>query len=449
MLLSGANLTRLAAVVVGVSFLASACHDSDKSGLAGSGGTKHGAAGEAAAGTGNGVANSGAGVATTTAGATGTATGGAPSVSGCAPPIETEGFVDVAPTDPAIRFVGRVFRQQGWVSFAYPAVQIETQFEGDAIDMRLRDFGLSRPNSTNFYWIIVDGEATLLKVCDTSEVYPLARNLGPGWHTLKIVKRTESSLGGQGSTGRGDLLGLRVRTGTRLKPVVAPTRRMEFVGDSITCGYGDELSIDDPSDSPFTARNEDAWHAYGAVAARALAADYVAIASSGHGVIRNYEDFVGVLMPAMYEMPLPDDNSTPPWDHATYEPDVVVVNLGTNDFSPGVALEQFDAHRAKFRQAYTDFLARIRAVHASATIVAAVGPMLNDDFPEGYSAWTSVQADVSAAVDARRAAGDPDVNYFAFAPQQGPYGEDFHPTLATHQLMADALVPFISQLRGW
>jgi lysophospholipase L1-like esterase len=372
------------------------------------------------------------------------------SVPGCASPVEAEGFVDVPYDDPAIRYVGRGLTTSNSVMFAFPASQIQTIFEGDAIDMRLRDFGLDRPTWMNLYWIIVDGWATKLRVCQESDVYPLARNLGPGPHSLTIVKRTESSLGGLGSAGRGEFFGFRVRPGTVLTPVATPQRLLEFVGDSITCGYGDEVSTTDPDSYQFTSVNEDAWNTYGAITARAFAADYVAVAESGRGLIRNYGGFTGPVVPELYERTLPDDSFAPLWDHTRYSPDVVVVNLGTNDFSPGIALDQLESHRTAFRQGYIAFLSRIRVVHPAASIIAVVGPMLNDSFPEGYAAWTSIQTEVAAAVEARHAANDIDVHYFALAPQEGPYyGEDWHPTIATHQAMADALVPFIAGVRGW
>ena len=351
--------------------------------------------------------------------------------------------------DPGIRYVGRVAKTASAVAFAFPAVQIETVFDGDAIDMKLRDYGLGTPTATNYYWVIIDGEAKKLEACPARKVYPLARNLTPGPHTLTIVKRTESGPGGQANAGKGEFLGFRVHPGTTLSAATKPTRLLEFVGDSITCGYGDEVSTTTPDDFKFTSVNEEAYHAYGAVAARAFDADYVAVAASGRGVVRNYSGFAGTFVPAIYETTLPEDASAPAWNHSGYTPDVVVINLGTNDFSPGIALDQLDAFRETFRQGYIDFLARIREVHANASIIAVVGPMMSDAYPAGYSAWTSIQADVQAAVDARHADNDDDVYYFALAPQQSPYGEDWHPTIATHQKMAEALEPLIANIRAW
>jgi lysophospholipase L1-like esterase len=358
-----------------------------------------------------------------------------------------EGLVDVAVSDPGIRYVGRIVETADSVAFALPATRIETIFDGDAIDLKLRDHGTFGQTATNYYWVFIDGEARKLQVCPGRVTYSLARNLGAGPHSLTIVKRTEGGPGGQPDRGKGEFLGFRVRPGTTLLAPPKPSRLMEFVGDSITCGYGNELTTTTPDDFPFTSANEDAYNAYGAIAARAFEADYVAVAVSGRGVVRNYSGLVDTLVPAIYELSLPDDTTT--WDHGGYTPDVVVVNLGTNDYSPGIQPDRYDAFRETFKQAYTDFLARIREVHATASIIAVVGPMMSDSYPSGYNALTSIQADIQAAVNARHANNDNDVHYLALAPQESPYGEDWHPTIATHQKMAKELQSFITKIRGW
>jgi lysophospholipase L1-like esterase len=397
--------------------------------------------------TANGGQSAGGGAGGATSG--GATSDGSTTTLACAGIEPETGFDEVAFSDPNIRYVGRVYKSTDSAAFAFPAVQIETVFDGDAIDMRLKDYGSGSGTATNYYWVIVDGQATKMAVCANREVYPLARGLNAGQHTLTVVKRTESGPGGQADRGKGEFLGFRVRTGSSLKPATKPERLLEFVGDSITCGYGDEVSTTTPDDYKFTSANEDAWNAYGALTARTLKADYVAVAASGRGVIRNYGGFSGLVVPKIYEKTLHEDSGAPDWDHKGYSPDVVVVNLGTNDYSTGLTTDQLDAHHAAFRQGYIDFLTRIREVHATATIVAVVGPMLSDSYPTGYQAWTSVKREVQAAVEARHTANDLDVHYFALTPQSSPYGEDWHPTLATHKKMADALTPFIANLKGW
>jgi lysophospholipase L1-like esterase len=352
-------------------------------------------------------------------------------------PPGADGMVDVPPADPNIFYLGRVACDATGPAFAFPAVSVRVRFQGDALDLRLRDSGTGTATSTNYYDVSIDGgEPTRLDVTAGDQVYPLARDLGPGEHGAQIVKRVESG----GNSGKGQLLGFRVREGTTLLPVAAKPLLVEFVGDSITCGYGNEVSTTTPEMFPFTTINENANAAYGAVAARLLDAEYVAVAISGRGVYRNYSDGAGELAPSFYEDTLPDDAAAPPWDFARYVPDVVVVNLGTNDFSPP------GPDHAAYRAAYSAFLKQIRAHHPDALLLAVVGTMLNDGFPPGVMAWTTNQSDVSSVVAELTAAGDGNVHYLALTPQTAPFGEDYHPTRATHQQMAEAVANELRRL---
>lgn len=64
------------------------------------------------------------------------------------------------------------------------------------------------------------------------------------------------------------------------------------------------------------------------------------------------------------------------------------------------------------------------------------GAVLHDSDPPGDSPWSQARADVRAAVDARASAGDENIRVVFFEPRSGPWGEDWHPTAATHARMA-------------
>jgi lysophospholipase L1-like esterase len=350
-----------------------------------------------------------------------------------------DGMVDIPPDDPNIFYMGRIDCQREGPAFAFPAASVRVRFEGSALDLRLRDSGTGTPQSTNYYDVSIDGAApTRLEAAPGDQVYALARDLSAGEHRAEIVKRVESN----GNSGKGQVLGFRVREGAKLLPTQARPLRIEFVGDSITCGYGNEVSTTTPDQFHYTTVNSNANLAYGAVVARQLDAEYVAVAISGRGVYRNYADAAGTTLPVAHDTTLPDDSGAPAWNFARYSPDVVVVNLGTNDFSP-----PGPDHDA-FKAAYTAFLQKIRSNYPSALLLAVVGPMLNDGFPPGVMAWTTIQADVAGVVEALRSGGDDNVHYLALQPQSSPYGEDWHPTVATHQSMADAVAAEITRLRG-
>jgi lysophospholipase L1-like esterase len=362
----------------------------------------------------------------------------------CGSALVEDGFVDVKASDPAIRYVGRLdFANPDAPKMAFPAVTIETHFAGDAIDMRLEETAPGGTTGTAYYDVSVDSQPpTKLMTCVQQDVYPLARNLAGGTHTVRVSKRTEAQVG------KASFLGFRVRPGTALSLPDAPLRRLEFVGDSITCGYGDEVSTTDPDSYKFTSTNENALLAYGAVTGRALGADYVAVAASGRGMVRNYSGGGGLTGPQFYDLTAPDSSGVA-WDPARYSPDVIVVNLATNDFSTGLTADQLETMRSNYRQTWGEFLTHLRDTHPLATLIAAVGPMMTDSYPTGYQAWTSIRSDVQETVNARTAEGDSNVFYLEFSPQTSPYGEDWHPTIATHQKMADLLTAFIQQKKGW
>jgi len=369
---------------------------------------------------------------------------GAPPAELCGASEPEEGFVEVPATDPAIRYLGRFdWSVPEAPMMWFPALGIETVFTGDALDMVLDERASGGVITTDYYEIRLDDEEPItLRTCAEQDVYPLARDLEPGPHRVRISKRTEVQVGNAA------FLGLRIRPDASLTLPPEREHRIEVVGDSITCGYGNELSTTTPDDFPFTSQNENALGAYGAVAAELLDADYVAVAGSGRGMVRNYGGFVGLFIPEFYELTsILATAST--WDHSLYSPELIVINAGTNDFSPGLDSEQYLAMREEFRNAYRAFLIRLRELHPEAALVAAIGPMLSDGYPEGYEALTSIRADVSGVVDALVEEGDDRVWFFEFAAQTAPYGEDWHPTLATHRAMGEALAEFVRAELGW
>jgi lysophospholipase L1-like esterase len=363
-----------------------------------------------------------------------------------------DGLVDVPPNDPDILFEGRVdCTNPAAPAFSFPGVSIRARFAGDTLQMKLSDFGAGDPKTANRYDVLVDGRTpTELEVAPHQNVYTLATGLPPGPHTVEIIKRTESFVG------KAVFGGFRIRAGTALVPPAPRPHRIEFIGDSITCGYGDMVSIHDPSRSHFTAANENENLAWGGVTARALDAELMVVAYSGRGIYRNYEDGPGDTLPRMYLKTLPDDPASAAWNPSVAIPDVLVVNLGTNDFSPpGHAADSAvrgtpdTIDHATYTRTYVEFLRVLRGYYPKATFVVAAGPMLSDQYPPGYKAWTNIQADLANVVAARKAAGDPDVHALFIPPQAPPFGEDYHPTAAEQQTMSDALVAVIKQLKGW
>src|SRR5258708_25221227 len=158
-----------------------------------------------------------------------------------------------------------------------------------------------------------------------------------------ITKRTESDLG------VAEFLGLVPKGGVLLASPPPFVRRIEYIGDSITCGYGD---LGSSALCHFTPDTEDETSAYGALAAAQLNAQHTAIAYSGIGMYRNGGGDTANTIPTRYQRTLPDD---PPsaWAFNTPPPHVVVINLATHDFRTG-------GPRPPFSQACLAFLSPLR-----------------------------------------------------------------------------------------
>jgi lysophospholipase L1-like esterase len=123
------------------------------------------------------------------------------------------------------------------------------------------------------------------------------------------------------------------------------------------------------------------------------------------------------------------------WDFASWIPDAVVINLGTNDFGLGDP-------GAGFGDAYQTFVRRVRANYPAAHILCTFGPMMSAE--QVMKARGYVDAMIATLGDAR-------VTYFDY-PTQDPangYGCDWHPSRATNQLMADRLTAELRRLLGW
>ena len=346
--------------------------------------------------------------------------------------------VVVKPTDTCIQYVGRIsFQNPERPAWNYPGVQIISAFEGTSAKL------VCKPGS-GYFMAQVD-EAEPFKVAFRGErdsVVTLCTALPRGQHTLRLMYCIE------GYEMLPEFWGF-IFDGPACMPPALPTRTIEFIGNSITCGYGNEAN---GASDHFQYETENHYYSYAQLCARQLQARAHIVARSGIGAYRHYNGpktgTPSTNMDKQYEYTnyvtdasLRQQNSfnAQRWDFGCFRPDVVCINLGTNDLSTN----NYDVKL--FQQGYWELLQMVRRHNPQAKIVLLCGSML------GGKELDVAKKALNDIAEKAKKAGDENVFRMDFSPSTGAlrYGADYHPSLWQHQQMAAELTAFLRPLMQW
>jgi lysophospholipase L1-like esterase len=346
---------------------------------------------------------------------------------------------------PTVRFLGRFDASDpnAGILFAWPASSIFTRFSGTGLAVSLAEAGnaVYQGNAVNnWYDVWVDGAlGPAFKAVNGTTQYTVAQGLAQGDHYVRISKRTEPQIG------TAIFRGFTPLEGGTLLPAPSPlARRIQFIGDSITAGYGADGNVAKTGYCNFTPATENADATYASMAAQALGAEFQAIAFSGKGIVQN-NDCVGDAnntLPALYGSNIPlsykDDV-----DFTGWVPQVVVINLGTNDYNMNNGCAA--PNSAKFTAGWVNFVRTVRGHYPDAAIFCTVGPDLQG------SVLKTAQTNIQAAVTALAQQGEDNVTYISLPANTGAdgYGCASHPNRATHAQMASIVQAAIAAKMNW
>ena len=261
------------------------------------------------------------------------------------------------------QYMGRVNVEHGKATYNWPGVTVSVDFSGRLLGIRL-DGG-----DRNYFNVWVDDYPAEVVHAVNDTVWWFPRRLSRGKHHLRLVKRTEADMGP--ATFYGLYLGANEKL---IQPAPPPDRKLLFIGNSITCGYGTEGKDRSERFKPST---ENCEKSYATIIARAFDAQYHLISHSGLGMVRNYGDQEKRSekrkpMPARLEYLL-DNDSTKKYDLNDYQPDAIVINLGTNDFSTQPFPDETD-----FVEAGKALLYRLLVAYPGVKIFCITGPMTDE-----------------------------------------------------------------------
>ncbi len=312
------------------------------------------------------------------------------------------------------------------VKYVYPGTAISTTFTGTSIKAVMKP--------VEAYYMVEIDNIPAYKVASSKKdsVLTIATDLAEGKHSLKLMLVSESY------HQRPEFHAFLLDDGATLKKTKMPKRKIEFIGNSITCGYGVEA---ESARSRFSDSNSNHYYSYPAIAARAFNAEAMVVARSGIGIYRNYngpKKGSKDNMRDVYENILYTDYSNK-WNFSNFTPQVVCVNLGTNDTST----EPYDA--MLIIQGYQEFLKTLRSHYPKAKIVFVTGSMLNGKSLE------DVTTILDLVVAEAKANGDKNVFRIDLTPSDGSlgYGADWHPSIAQNIKSSEEFISALEEITGW
>ncbi|WP_291867345.1 SGNH/GDSL hydrolase family protein [Maribacter sp.] len=332
----------------------------------------------------------------------------------------------ISPNEEHIVYQGRVLHNSNpnVTEVYWPGSSISLSFIGISAKAILDD-----ENGTNYYNLIIDGAfVKKIHLQKGKKEYTLAINLEYKKHTIELHKRNDWTYG------KTVFHGFRVM-GEKTLPAVKKDFFIEFYGNSITVGYGNEDFSGDDSSSGNVSNN---YYSYAARTARNLNAEYSCIALSGIGLKVSW---FNRIMPEMYDALNPKDSITR-WKFNEKQPDVVVINLLQNDSwivdkPNNVEFIRRFGKKAPSEQdyidSYVDFINELKGHYPQTKIVCYMGNM---DITKPGSIWLNRVAKVVAKF--------PKDVYMTTAPYIDTDGLG-HPKVEDHKVSADILTSFIKK----
>lgn len=325
--------------------------------------------------------------------------------------------------DPNLRYVGRIDLSNPQLPrFWAPGVYCAGKFKGDSALLVVNDEMLWGSNHNYITIVINDEPPVRLQLKSKSDTILLKAKKKKTVHRFLFCKGTESNIGYCEIAG--------ISCEALLAPDPLHSRKIEFIGNSITCSAGSDPSVI-PCGKGKWEDQHNAYLGYAATTARSLDAQWQLTAVSGIGLMHSCCG-LKITMPQVFDK-ISLHKDTLQWDFKRYQPDVVTVCLGQND---GVQ------DSTEFCRRYIEFLQTLRAHYPSAELICLTSPMADANLNKVQRNYLR---SITAAMQAQ---GDRKISHYFFSKIYNS-GCDWHPNLEEHAQIAEELAKYIRKLMKW
>lgn len=273
----------------------------------------------------------------------------------------------------SVKTLGRTYYENGIRYLSHSGSGIEFLCRGEYAIINIVDDSQGRylKNHKARFAVYKNGELIIDEtVTESEKTYNIILD---GYETDTVIKIVKLSEAQYSAMGIGEIA---VYGKTKIVPTEDKPLKIEFIGDSITCGYGID---EENSRGYFSTATENFTKTYAYLTAEKLGADYSAVCFSGYGVYSGYtsngiRNAVDVL-PDHYEQScFLYGGREIQWDFNEFQSDIIVINLGTNDAS---YCSKSYSGRQEFTRRYADFLKQVRYHNPYAYIICILGDMNN------------------------------------------------------------------------
>ena len=285
--------------------------------------------------------------------------------------------VDLLSVIDKVKVIGRSMKTESGITCDWTASGIEftAECEGEVSVGVTVTKAASSYSGDCYFTVFVDGERSPqrleAKVGDNE--LTLASGLPKGVHTFRLLKQSHIAH----ANSEIKSISLNGTVGARPEDKAL---YFEFIGDSITCGYGlaGEYVANKETEAAGNAYYCDGTRTYAFLASEALGADYSMVSVSGW--LLSWSSGFGNSIPRTYYPYYNQIRNKTQYDFRARIPNAVVINLGTNDYSKSTA-DKNPVKAEDFKKDLMTFVGEIREYYGKADLpVIFITNAMNNGF---------------------------------------------------------------------